>query len=177
MTIQTAAAPVPDARLLAPGAVSPAEHDWLGDAIELAENNVAAGGGPFGALIVRDGEVLARSGNRVTESFDPTAHAEVMAIRAACSRIRDFRLTGTTLISSCEPCPMCITAALWARVSRIVYAADRQAAEGAGFDDREFYDLLATPVQDWPVPVVRIAHADSDVPFRSWSTAHYKIEY
>ncbi|MFJ1643371.1 MULTISPECIES: nucleoside deaminase [unclassified Streptomyces] len=158
-------------------AVSEAEQVWLNDALALAESNVAVGGGPFGALVVRDDEVLASSGNHVTASFDPTAHAEIMAIRAACHRLSDFRLTGTTLVSSCEPCPMCLSAALWARVSRIVFAADRHAAAAAGFDDLEFYDLLALPLADWPMSVQQISHEAARRPFQAWTAAHDRIEY
>src|SRR2546423_892330 len=104
------------------------ERRWLADVVALAERNVTTGGGPFGALVSRGGRVLATAGNQVTNTYDPTAHAEIVAIRLACRSARDFRLTGATLVSSCEPCPMCISAAFWARVSRIVFAADRHTA-------------------------------------------------
>jgi tRNA(Arg) A34 adenosine deaminase TadA len=89
----------------------PPDHAWLRESIDLATRNVAAGGGPFGAVIVRDGEVIATGTNQVTPTLDPTAHAEVVAIRAACQVIGDFRLIGCVLVSSCEPCPLCLAAA------------------------------------------------------------------
>ena len=101
---------------------------WLQQVIDLAVANVAAGGGPFGALIVRDGELLAPGVNRVTRDLDPTSHAEVCAIRAACQKIEDFSLAGCVLYTSCEPCPMCLAASLWAHLDRVVYAADRHDA-------------------------------------------------
>ena len=121
---------------------APTDQGWLAQTIQLAIDNVAAGGGPFGALIVRDGALLATGQNRVTRDLDPTAHAEVMAIRAACQAIGDFSLAGATLYTSCEPCPLCISASLWARVDRIVFAADRHDAARGGFDDLEFYELF-----------------------------------
>ena len=101
---------------------------WLAQAIELAVHNVADGGGPFGALVVRGEDIVATGQNRVTRDLDPTAHAEVQAIRNACQAIGDFSLAGMTLYTSCEPCPLCISAALWARLDRVVYAADRDDA-------------------------------------------------
>src|SRR5271156_16885 len=95
---------------------------WVAQAVDLAINNVTAGGGPFGAMLIRDGAVLATGVNAVTTTNDPTAHAEVVAIRAACRTIGDFRLTGCVLVTSCEPCPLCLAAALWARVERVLYA-------------------------------------------------------
>jgi guanine deaminase len=111
-------------------------------AVDLAVANVAAGGGPFGAVIVQNGAEVAVGINRVTLDRDPTAHAEVVAIRSTCGALRDFSLVGCTLYSSCEPCPLCVSAALWARLDRVVYAADRNDAARGGFDDRAFYDPL-----------------------------------
>ncbi len=105
--------------------------------------NVDEGGGPFGAVVVKDGELVAIGQNRVTRDLDPTAHAEVLAIRSACAELGDFALTGCSLYASCEPCPLCVSAALWSRVDRVVYAADRDDAARGGFDDRAFYDLFA----------------------------------
>ena len=115
------------------------DADWLAEAVDLATRNVAEGGGPFGALIVQDGVELGRGVNRVTRDNDPTAHAEVCAIRAACTAKGDFRLHGATLYTSCEPCPLCLSSALWARVDRVLFAADRHDAARGGFDDLEFY--------------------------------------
>jgi guanine deaminase len=150
---------------------------WLADAVALAVRNVEAGGGPFGALVVRDGEVVATGVNQVTVANDPTAHAEVVAIRAACSALGDFRLGGCVLVSSCEPCPLCLAAALWARVDRVVFAADRDDAARGGFDDRAFYDLFATPRERWPMGVVALATDDRDAPFDAWRAKPDRVDY
>jgi guanine deaminase len=141
---------------------------WLSRAVELAVTNVHDGGGPFGALVVRDGELLALGQNRVTRDNDPTAHAEVQAIRAACAALESFALTGCVLYSSCEPCPLCLSAALWARLDRVVYAADREDAARGGFDDREFYELFARDRASWPTRVESLAHERSFAPFTAW---------
>ncbi|MEU5691724.1 nucleoside deaminase [Actinosynnema sp. NPDC020468] len=153
------------------------EARFLLDAIALATANVAEGGGPFGAVVVRAGEVIATGTNQVTPSLDPTAHAEVVAIRAACRAIGDFRLHGCVLVSSCEPCPLCLSAALWARVDRVVYAADRHDAAKAGFDDREFYDLFATPRERWSMPVDRIGTTEDTAPFEAWTARADRVDY
>src|ERR1041385_7640037 len=120
------------------------DEAFLREAIALAaEHSRRRDGGPFGARVVRDGTVLGRGWNQVTSENDPTAHAEVSAIRMACRELRDFRLTGCAHYASCEPCPMCLAAAYWARVERIVYAATRADAAAIGFDDSRLYDELA----------------------------------
>jgi guanine deaminase len=144
------------------------DQQWLAQAVGLAVENVAAGGGPFGAVIVRAGTVLATGQNRVTRDLDPTAHAEVNAIRAACAAIGDFSLAGCTLYTSCEPCPLCVSASLWARVDRVVYAADRHDAARGGFDDREFYELFARDRSTWPTPVEAVPVATAFSPFQAW---------
>ena len=145
--------------------------------IDLATRNVASGGGPFGAMIVRDGAVIATGVNQVTPTLDPTAHAEVVAIRAACQAIGDFRLTGCTLISSCEPCPLCLSAALWARVDKVIYAADRHDAAAAGFDDREFYELFSKSRDEWDLPVHQISTGEDNAPFTAWTSLATRIDY
>lgn len=153
------------------------EQKWLAEAVKLATANVERGGGPFGALIVRDGSVLATGTNQVTPSLDPTAHAEVVAIRAACQAIGDYKLDGCVLVTSCEPCPLCLSAALWARVGKVVYAADRHDAAKAGFDDREFYDLFSRPRETWPLPVGHLSLSDSFAPFEAWLSKPDKKAY
>lgn len=155
---------------------SKAEHVWISRAIELATSNVAEGGGPFGALIVRDGEIVATGANRVTPDRDPTAHAEVTAIRNACRALDDHSLPGCVLVTSCEPCPMCLASALWARVDRILYAADRDDAAAAGFDDRAFHEALRDPAK-CPVPLQRIATADRNAAFTAWAAKADRIDY
>ena len=130
---------------------------WLSRAVALAVDNVDEGGGPFGALVVREGALLSTGVNRVVPDLDPTAHAEVVAIRAACRELGDFALGGATLYSSCEPCPLCLAAALWSRLDRVVYAASRDDAVAAGFDDRRFAELFTVPRSEWPTPVTALA--------------------
>lgn len=153
------------------------EERWLAVAVGLAVENVAHGGGPFGAVVVRDGAVLGAGQNRVTRDLDPTAHAEVVAIRAACRAAGDFALAGATLFSSCEPCPLCLTAALWARVDRVVHAANRDDAARAGFDDRAFYDLLAQDRATWPMPVVEHRVPGSLAPMEAWLALDTRVAY
>jgi guanine deaminase len=113
----------------------------------------------------------------VTRDNDPTAHAEIQAIRAACREIGDFSLAGATVYSSCEPCPLCLTACLWARAARVVYAADRDDAAHAGFDDREFYELLAHDRSTWPMPVVAHRVEGADEPMRAWLSWQERVAY
>jgi guanine deaminase len=153
------------------------DEAWLVRAVEVATQNVADGGGPFGAVVVRAGVEVAAAGNRVTRDLDPTAHAEVVAIRAACQALSTFSLVGATLYASCEPCPLCLSAALWARVDRVVFAADRHDAERAGFDDREFYELLARDRSTWPRPVVEQRIARAGEPFAAWQAHTERTPY
>lgn len=157
--------------------VSPDDDVWLARAVEVASRNVTEGGGPFGAVVVRAGAEVAAAGNRVTRDLDPTAHAEVVAIRTACRTLNTFSLAGATLYASCEPCPLCLAAALWARVDRVVFAADRHDAERAGFDDREFYELLARDRATWPRPVVEHRIARADEPFEAWQAYAARTPY
>jgi guanine deaminase len=162
-----------------PSSAGASRHDetWLARAVEVASRNVADGGGPFGAVIVRAGAEVVAAGNRVTRDLDPTAHAEVVAIRAACHALNTFSLAGVTLYASCEPCPLCLAAALWARVDRVVFAADRHDAERAGFDDREFYELLARDRATWPRPVVGHRIARAGEPFEAWRAYTARTPY
>jgi guanine deaminase len=144
------------------------DRRWLEQAVSLAVANVAQGGGPFGAVVVRGGRMLADGQNRVTRDLDPTAHAEVQAIRAACAAIGDFTLAGAVLYASCEPCPLCLSASLWARVDRIVFAADRDAAARGGFDDRAFHDLFTQDRSTWPTRVEALAVSRASAPFQAW---------
>jgi guanine deaminase len=159
---------------------APAQTDdatWLTQALQLATANVAAGGGPFGALVVHDRQLVSTGVNRVTRDHDPTAHAEVVAIREACRRLGTFDLSGCVLVSSCEPCPLCLSAALWARVDRVTYAADRYDAARAGFDDLAFYELFETPREGWSVPV-RCVPADGHAePFDAWLSDPERVAY
>lgn len=155
----------------------PQDEQWLHEAIALATANVHAGGGPFGAVVVQDGRLLAEGQNRVTRDMDPTAHAEVVAIRAACRDKGDFSLAGATLYTSCEPCPLCMSAALWARIDRVVYAADRHDAAKGGFDDREFYELFARDRSTWPTLVEGLVTPKGPEPFDTWLANSDRVEY
>ena len=174
--------PTDDGRLAAgPGTGTPVgsgdDEMWLAQAVALATENVAAGGGPFGAVIVRDGTLLAVGQNRVTRDLDPTAHAEVQAIRAACQAVGDFSLAGATLYTSCEPCPLCVSASLWARLDRVVFAADRHDAARGGFDDLEFYELFARDRATWPTAVESLRLVQSAVPFDAWLARDSRTAY
>lgn len=149
----------------------------LTHSIELAIENVALGGGPFGAVITSPDGMVATGVNRVTLDLDPTAHAEVCAIRNACRELNTFDLTGFTLVSSCEPCPLCLAASMWARVDSIFYAADRTDAAAAGFDDAAFYALMDSPRSSWPSAPTQVQHSLLAAPFDSWRALETRVEY
>jgi tRNA(Arg) A34 adenosine deaminase TadA len=153
------------------------DREWLDRAVAAAAANVTAGGGPFGALVVRDGELISTGVNQVTPWLDPTAHAEVVAIRAACQRLQTFRLEGCLLVASCEPCPLCLSAALWARMDRVIFGADRNDAADAGFDDRAFYEVFTSPPEDWPLTVVQLGDEGWTLPFKQWTSRADRIAY
>lgn len=153
----------------------------LARAVELGVESVGRGGGPFGAVVARerDGvlEVVAEGWNQVTASNDPTAHAEVVALRAAGAALGTFDLSGCVMLASCEPCPMCLTAGLWARVDAMWFAASREDAAAAGFDDLAFYDAMAQPREEWAVPVAAVAVPGPTAPFLEWARAAARVEY
>ena len=153
------------------------EREWLDRAVAAAAENVLAGGGPFGALVVKDGELIASGVNQVTTTLDPTAHAEVVAIRAACQALNTFKLEGCLLVASCEPCPLCLSAALWARMDRVIFAADRYDAAEAGFDDRAFYEVFSSPQEQWPLTLEQVVGEGSTLPFKRWSARSDRVEY
>jgi len=148
------------------------------EALALAQEHMLAGeGGPFGAVLVKDGEIIARGWNRVTRSFDPTAHAEVECIRAAGQALKSFSLAGCEMYSSCEPCPMCLAASLWARLDRIYFAASRHEAAAAGFDDALLYRELARTDGNTLLPLVPLLPDDGAEVFRLWRAKADKIAY
>jgi guanine deaminase len=153
------------------------EAALLERAIALGVANVAQGGGPFGAVVAQGERVVAEGVNRVTASCDPTAHAEIVAIRAAGGALGRFSLEGLTLYASCEPCPMCLAACHWARLDRVVFAADRFDARDAGFDDAHLYEELARPVAERALPLVRLAVTDRLAPFAAWRDAAARTPY
>lgn len=143
--------------------------DWLGTAIALAQRNVEAGGRPFGAVVVMDGELLATGVNEVLARRDPTAHAELLAIRAACGVRDSISLAGAVLYTSCEPCPMCLSAMRWAQLTEIVYGADTDTAARAGFEDKELYELFTLPRDAWPMTIRQETHNSAEGPFSEWT--------
>jgi guanine deaminase len=147
-------------------------------AIELAVRNArTGGGGPFAALVVRDGEVIASGVNLVTASNDPTAHAEVVAIREACRALRTFQLTGCEIYASCEPCPMCLGAIYWARPGRVYFASTREDAAAAGFDDSLIYSEIQTPVSARRIPMIPLLRDEAYRAFDEWRANGRRIAY
>jgi guanine deaminase len=157
-----------------------AEHDikFLREAIALArEHSLAKAGGPFGALIARDGVVLGRGWNQVTSTNDPTAHAEIVAIRNACLEARAFHLRGAVLYTTCEPCPMCLMAARWARLGRVIYAADRHDAAAVGFDDARFYGELTGAPSENELGRAQLLRDEAVAVMREWAALPGKVGY
>jgi guanine deaminase len=151
---------------------------FLARAIKLSRERMEANqGGPFGAVIARDGEVLAEGWNMVTSSNDPTAHAEVTAIRRACEAVGHFELKGATLYTSCEPCPMCLASAYWARLSRIVYANTRDEAAAIGFDDAFIYDEVPKAPEERSLVMQHHPRQDATDAFAAWAAKPDKITY
>jgi guanine deaminase len=151
---------------------------FLHHALQLAADNVDSGeGGPYGAVIVKDNRIIAASANKVTSTIDPTAHAEIMAIRAACKHLNDFRLTGCVLYSSCEPCPMCLGAIYWARLDAVYYACNRFDAAVAKFDDSFIYDEINLLPQHRRIAMHHINLQDARKPFDVWNQKMDKIPY
>lgn len=150
---------------------------FMRQAIELAVENVKNGGGPFGAVVVRNDEVIATGVNRVTPNNDPTAHAEVNAIRAACTKLGTFDLTGCVIYSSCEPCPMCLGAIYWAHIDKIYFGANQHDAAAINFDDSFIYRELELPVGKRRKPAENILHEEALAPFNLWRNKEDKVEY
>ncbi len=147
-------------------------------AIDLATANVVSGrGGPFGAVIVRSGEIVATGVNLVTATNDPTAHAEVTAIRRAAAELGTFQLSGCELYSSCEPCPMCLAATYWAHIEAIFFGNSAADAARAGFDDAVLYKEVARPHGDRSLPITQLLHSEAWASFAAWQESPNKIEY
>jgi guanine deaminase len=151
---------------------------FMARAIDLAVENVKSGkGGPFAAVVVKDGRIVGEGANAVTYVNDPTAHGEIMAIRAACKNLQSFDLTGCEIYTSCEPCPMCLVASYWARLDRIHYGAWAADAAAAGFDDAFFYDQLRKPADARRIPMDSLMREQGAAPFRAWKEKTDKIPY
>ena len=153
------------------------DNNFMLMAIELSLNSVKNKGGPFGAVIVKDGNVIAKASNRVTLDNDPTAHAEVNVIRAACTALKSFDLSGCTMYTSCEPCPMCLGAVYWAGIDKIFYANSRTDAKNIGFDDSFIYDELTKPMSERSIPIMQIMQHEAIKAFEAWQQKADKIEY
>lgn len=154
------------------------DREFMMRAIELARSGMAANtGGPFGAVVVRNGEVIGEGNNRVTSSNDPTAHAEIIALRQACEALQNFQLDGCTVYTSCEPCPMCLGAIYWARPERVLYACTREDAAAIGFDDKFIYDELGKPNDSRKMAMLSFLRNEALEVFRAWSEKPDKLDY
>jgi tRNA(Arg) A34 adenosine deaminase TadA len=157
--------------------ISAEDRVFMKMAIELSIANIDEGGGPFGAVIVRDGKVIAKGANRVVPNNDPTAHAEVMAIRNACRELETFDLTGCTVYTSCEPCPMCLSALYWAGIERICYANTKRDAAAIDFDDSFIYDQLRLDYDRRSIHCEHFMRDEAMEAFRKWEDKVDKVEY
>ena len=153
------------------------KQELMQRAIDLAVENVRNGGGPFGAVIARGGEIVAEGVNRVTSQHDPTAHAEVQAIRKACSELNTFDLTGLDIYASCEPCPMCLGAIYWAHLDHLYFAGTKDDAARIGFDDAFIYKELPLPIHERKLPTEAMMNAEAQAPFVAWLETDDKVEY
>jgi guanine deaminase len=149
----------------------------MSQVIQLAVENVRRQGGPFAALVVKDGAIIAGGTNRVTENNDPTAHAEVVAIREACRLLGDFQLAGCDIYTSCEPCPMCLGAIYWARPARVFFAATHVQAAAAGFDDSFIYQQLGVAQEARSIPMIHVEDAAANSPFEEWLAKQDRRRY
>lgn len=153
------------------------ERSLIQQAIDLAVENVHHVGGPFAALVVKDGVVIATGANQVIRTNDPTAHAEIVAIREAFRVLGEFQLEGCDVYTSCEPCPMCLGAFYWARPARVFFAATREDASAAGFDDALIYRQIALPPDERSIPMLRIANPTANRPFLEWMKQAERKKY
>lgn len=153
------------------------KEELMRKAIELSVKNVAEGGGPFGAVIARNGEIVATGVNRVTDEHDPTAHAEVSAIRAACRKLNTFDLSGCEIYTSCEPCPMCLGAIYWAHLDRMYYGNNQHDAAEIGFDDAFIYEEIALKPEERRLAPTRLLPKEAIKAFEAWRLKDDKVEY
>ena len=153
------------------------KEECMRRAIALSEENVKNGGGPFAAVIVKNGEIVAEGANRVTSDFDPTSHAEVSAIRAACKKLGTFILSGYEIYTSCEPCPMCLGAIYWSHLDKIYYGNNRQDAAKIDFDDDFIYQEIPLPLEKRRIPMENLLRGEALNCFKIWSEKTDKTEY
>jgi tRNA(Arg) A34 adenosine deaminase TadA len=154
------------------------ESDFMQIAIDLSKKGMEEGrGGPFGAIVVRDDEIIGKGYNNVLATNDPTAHAEIMAIREACKNLNSFQLEGCDIYTSCEPCPMCLGAIYWARPDKVYYANTRKDAADAGFDDSVIYTEISLPVSKRRIPMYQLNHKEALAALTEWKKKVNKINY
>jgi guanine deaminase len=153
------------------------QSTYMKKAIELSQKNIQSGGGPFGAVIVKDGKIIGEGWNKVTANNDPTAHAEVEAIRQACKNLSDFDLSGAEIYTSCEPCPMCLSAIYWARLSKIYYANTKKDAASIQFDDDFIYTEIPKPMSERKISMTQLMRDEAFEVFKQWETSEIKIKY
>ena len=153
------------------------DRKFMQQAIDLSVENVKNGGGPFGAVIVRGDEVIATGVNNVVPHCDPTAHAEVSAIRRACQKVNNFKLEGCSIYTSCEPCPMCLSAIYWAGIERIYYGNIKQDAEEINFSDKFIYEEIERPVSERHIPATMMMRDEAQKAFEAWKNKEDKTEY
>lgn len=152
--------------------------EFMKQAITLARENIKSGkGGPFGAVVVKDNKVIATAMNEVTSTDDPTAHAELVAIRRACKALNTYQLEGCEIYSSCEPCPMCLGAIYWARPDRVYYAGTRKDAAKSGFDDDFIYQEIELPPKDRKIPFINLMRNEANEVFKDWDESGLEIHY
>jgi guanine deaminase len=151
---------------------------WMGKAVQIAlENVLSSHGGPFGAIVVKEGKIVGNGRNEVTATNDPTAHAEVQAIRDACRNLNTFQLDECELYTSCEPCPMCLGAIYWARPRIVYFAGTKEDAAQIGFDDQFIYEQIGVPYENRSIPFQQIKPANGLSPFEAWAASQNRVEY
>ena len=153
------------------------KKEWMTWAIELSINNVERGGGPFGSLIVSDNKIVCEGSNKVTLTNDPTAHGEIVAIRKACKLLNSFSLKGCDLYTSCEPCPMCMSAIYWARIDNVYYANTRDDAKKIDFDDSLIYSELTKKIKERKIPTTQLMRDEALQGFTLWKNTENKVKY
>ena len=153
------------------------KNEFMKRAIELSVESVNNGGGPFGSIIVKDDKIIAEGSNKVTSNNDPTAHGEIVAVREACKKLNDFSLNGCELYSTCEPCPMCLSAIYWARIDKIYYANTREDARKIDFDDSLIYTELQKNIDKRKIPMIQILRNEALKAFELWDKKKVKVKY
>ena len=153
------------------------KNEFMKKAIDLSVESVNNGGGPFGCIIVKDNKIISEGSNKVTSNNDPTAHGEIVAIRAACKKLDNFNLKGCELYSTCEPCPMCLSAIYWARIDKIYYANTREDAKKIDFDDSLIYSEFSKNIDERKIPMIQIMRKEALKAFELWDKKTDKVKY